>query len=219
MDSREKTRHEEGRRKLARLFAGAHFRAPESPKLESNHQYKPVLILIFGFSLSGMVAISKCWTTGTNLNIAFCCFPSTNLGTGTSSRGSTRARCGHCTRARTQIWTTFCHFPLYSLSHKLLKHQLQTCRRFLGSQEFFLVVCELARFRAMGYLNNVPRCPGRGENRVHGVSAMEPKGPLARLHEILISHVLCPCRCSPARHNISKLPTNRREIAAEFDGS
>ena len=49
----------------------------------------------------------------------------------------------------------FSPVPAYLLSHKLLKHQLQICYRFLDSQDLFLVVCEHTRSRALGSLNKV----------------------------------------------------------------
>ena len=58
------------------------------------------------------------------------------------------------------VWTGFRQCPLCLLSNKLLKHQLQICRRFHHSQDVSLVVCEDAWFRAVACLNNVNfQCP------------------------------------------------------------
>ena len=90
------------------------------------------IICFLARSLQGPV---QAWCTGTDtsLNIAFCWCPRTNLGT----------------------VRPFRQFLLYSLSNKLLKHRLQICRWFLDSRDLFLVVCELPRFRKLGYLNKV----------------------------------------------------------------
>ena len=93
-------------------------------------------------------------------------------GTGTSSRGSTRAPC----QARALVSTGFRQCPLHLLSHKLLKHQLQICCRFPLSQDFFLVVCEHAWFRALACLKNVhfialAPCPGTGTKSEWGLKS------------------------------------------------
>ena len=80
---------------------------------------------------------------------------------------------------------------VYLLSHNRLKLRLQICRRFIDSQDLFLVVCELAWSIALGCLTRSILVPG------HGAQERAPSlNSLWLFCDWLKS--ICMCMCFPA---------------------